>query len=88
MKPLGPEREHYWLAIEMSQRVGLDLAAEMKAGRLDPSAWADMVAACRGCPWAEHCPAWLAAHHAVGEAPRQCVNRDAFAMLGDVSGEQ
>ncbi len=91
VKPLGDPRTHYWLALEMSQVVGLDLQSEMEAGRLPPEAWADAVSRCRGCSWSGECPAWMAAHRldptlrderAEGpEAPSDCANADTFNAL-------
>jgi hypothetical protein len=82
-RPLGDEREHYWLALGMAQTVGLDLQTEISEGRFTQAEWADTVRRCRGCGWADGCPSWTAAHPDADHAPAACVNADRFnALLG------
>lgn len=87
MKPLGPEREHYWLALSMAQTVGVDLSRAIEDGQFDQAQWADTVQRCRGCEWAGECKGWLDEHESVAAAPRTCVNADLFTRLKDVSEE-
>jgi hypothetical protein len=83
IRPLGDEREHYWLALSMSQTVGLDLQAEIAAGRFSQEEWAETVTRCRGCDWAGGCPGWMAEHGEAEAAPPRCVNAARFnALLG------
>ena len=85
--PLGDARKHYWLALEMSRTVGLDLQSELDAGRIGHGDWSDMVTRCRGCDWAGQCPSWMEAARAAGnpegvQAPGACANSARFnAML-------
>ena len=81
VRPLGDEITHYWLAKAMSRTVGLDLQAEIAAGRFSQEAWADTVRRCRGCDWAGACPSWMAAHPEADHAPDACVNADRFNAL-------
>jgi len=83
VRPLGDEREHYWLALGMAQTVGLDLQAEIEAGHLTRADWAETVQRCRSCGWAGECPGWMAAQADAERAPASCVNADRFnALLG------
>lgn len=83
VRPLGDAREHYWLALGMAQTVGLDLHAEIQAGRFSLAAWADTVQCCRGCDWAGECPSWMAENGDAERAPASCVNSERFnALLG------
>ncbi|MEM1431922.1 MAG: DUF6455 family protein [Pseudomonadota bacterium] len=84
--PLGDLKTHYWLALEMSRTVGLDLQAELEADRISHSDWANMVSRCRGCSWAGECPAWMSAMRALEDvpppaAPGSCVNAERFNAL-------
>ena len=84
-KPLGETVTHYWLALTMARAVGVDLVAEMDAGRLSPGDWADLVQACRGCDWERDgggCGRWLSLQ-IPGEAPipSSCVNHATFERL-------
>ncbi len=82
-RPLGDEREHYWLALGMAQTVGLDLQAEIEAGRLSQEDWAETVQRCRGCGWAGGCPSWMEDNPDAERAPKPCVNAAGFnALLG------
>ncbi|MEM9292593.1 MAG: DUF6455 family protein [Acidobacteriota bacterium] len=91
VRTLGDERAHYWLALEMSQTVGLDLQAEMDAGRLSEAQWAQAVQRCRGCDWAGGCPAWMAQQRLAAEMeaadqpapspPEACANAELFGAL-------
>lgn len=81
VRPLGDEVTHYWLAKAMSRTVGLDLQAEIAAGRFSQEAWADTVRRCRGCDWAGDCPSWMAGHEGAAQAPHRCVNADRFNAL-------
>lgn len=85
-RPLGEPVTHYWLAQAMAKATGLDLAAEMAAGRLDQDTWTGVVERCRGCDWERDtggCGRWLARQdHGAAEVPGSCVNQDLFAALG------
>ena len=81
VRPLGDEVTHYWLAKAMSRTVGLDLQAEIEAGRFSQEAWADTVRRCRTCDWAGACPSWMAEHEGADHAPDACVNADRFNAL-------
>jgi hypothetical protein len=83
MKALGPERDHYFLALGMSRIAGADVAQATADGRFDQSGWAAAVQRCRGCDWASECPSWMAMHETVERAPSTCVNSDLFARLRD-----
>ncbi len=84
-KPLGDATRHYWLVQDMARAAGVDLAAEVSAGRLDQAQWAGMVERCRGCDWerAGGCHRWLA-DQADGTAtvPDLCANVKTFGDLG------
>ncbi len=88
-KPLGDPVTHYWLAQSMAKAAGVDLAAEMAAGRLDQAEWAGVVERCRGCGWEREgggCARWLARQDAgEAEVPGTCENVDVFARL--IAGE-
>ncbi len=62
MKPLGPEREHYWLALSMAKAAGVDLQEAIDTGRFSQEKWARTVTRCRGCEWGGECPEWLKEH--------------------------
>ena len=81
MKPLGPERDHYWLALSMAKAAGVDLQAAIDEGRFSQEKWAATVQRCRGCDWGGDCPHWLAEHSKVENAPDTCVNSKLFAAL-------
>ncbi|SNS19333.1 DUF6455 family protein [Tropicimonas sediminicola] len=81
MKPLGPERDHYWMALGMAKAAGVDLQAAIEAGHFSQEKWASTVQKCRGCDWGEDCPSWLREHATVDEAPQACVNARLFATL-------
>jgi hypothetical protein len=81
VRPLGDAVTHYWLAKAMSQTVGLDLQAEIEAGRFSQQDWADTVRRCRSCDWAGACPSWMAEHEGADHAPARCVNADRFEAL-------
>jgi hypothetical protein len=88
VRPLGDEREHYWLALGMAQTVGLDLQAEIEAGRFTRALWADTVTRCRGCDWAGACPGWMERHPNAERAPSSCVNADRFNALLGIDGTE
>lgn len=81
MKPLGPQRDHYWLALSMAKAAGVDLQAAIDAGDFSQEKWASTVHRCRGCQWAGDCPHWLKEHPEAEEAPDTCVNAKLFAAL-------
>ena len=79
---LGPIRTHVRLATEMAGVTGADLQRAMDEGRLTQDDWAGMVQRCRGCLWAEGCPAWMAAQgYSNVEAPEACENHQRFRSL-------
>lgn len=85
MKPLGPEREHYWLALSMAQSTGLDMQAEIDKGTFSSEGWSDLVTRCRGCQWVEGCQRWLQSErqsdHLTADPPQQCPNAKVFETL-------
>ncbi len=81
MRPLGPQREHYWLALSMAKAAGVDLQAAMMSGHFDQKKWAKTVHRCRGCEWGRDCPDWLKTNPDVDAAPDSCVNAKVFAAL-------
>ena len=87
MKPLGPERTHYWLAQRMAKTAGVDLAAAAESGALTQPDWAETVTRCRSCTWAEECSSWLDEHATVERAPDTCVNAGLFARLAALQDE-
>lgn len=81
-RPLGDEKEHYWLVQRMAQANGTDLVTASDEGLLLQEEWAAMVQRCRGCAWAEGCQRWLDKPvEAVRTTPRDCVNHRHFAAL-------
>lgn len=86
MKPLGPEREHYWRVQRMARAAGADPAAAWREGTLGADDWTALVARCRACPWDGACASWLARFEAaerptVSTPPDGCINRDRLAAL-------
>ena len=81
MKPLGPAREHYWLALTMAKAAGVDLQAAMDQGRFSHATWAHTVHRCRGCAWGSDCKGWLQDNPDIEAAPDTCVNAQIFARL-------
>ncbi|PRY23617.1 hypothetical protein CLV78_104108 [Aliiruegeria haliotis] len=81
MKPLGSEREHYWLALSMAKAAGVDLQAAIDDGRFDQKSWAATVQRCRGCEWGSECKYWLREHHEIDSAPATCANAGLFDDL-------
>ena len=81
MKPLGPERDHYWLALSMAKAAGVDLQAAIDSGRFSQEKWAATVQRCRGCDWGGDCPHWLREHPTTEQAPKACVNAKLFSTL-------
>ncbi|MDV7142441.1 DUF6455 family protein [Tropicimonas sp. TH_r6] len=81
MKPLGPQRDHYWLALSMAKAAGVDLQAAIDEGRFSQTKWAETVHRCRGCDWGGDCPHWLHENPEAEAAPENCVNAKLFAAL-------
>ncbi len=81
MKPLGSQREHYWLALSMAKAVGVDLQAAIETGAFSQEKWAKTVQRCRGCDWGSDCKGWLREHPKIEQAPDSCVNARLFAAL-------
>ena len=81
MRPLGPERDHYWLALSMAKAAGVDLQAAIDSGRFSQEKGAATVQRCRGCEWGGDCPQWLIEHPKIEQAPETCVNAKLFAAL-------
>ncbi|RYH08110.1 DUF6455 family protein [Tropicimonas sp. IMCC6043] len=81
MKPLGPERDHYWLALSMAKAAGVDLQAAIDAGRFSQEKWARTVQRCRSCEWGADCPTWLNENPEIETAPDTCANAQLFAAL-------
>ncbi len=84
-QPLGDPITHYWLAQRMAKAAGVDLAAEMEAGRITQEAWAGVVERCRGCGWEREggaCGRWLDRLEEEGvTVPDLCDNHDLFDLL-------
>ncbi|WP_116130931.1 DUF6455 family protein [Tropicimonas sp. IMCC34043] len=87
MKPLGPTREHYWLALGMAKAAGVDLQGAIDDGRFSQEKWARTVESCRGCEWGADCKGWLQEHPDVERAPETCVNAQLFALLKSAQQE-
>ena len=81
MKPLGPLRDHVWLAKRMGLATDLDVSQAHAEGMLSQEDWADIVQTCRGCNWAPHCDEWLSRHDGEPCAPATCLNRARFEAL-------
>ncbi|WP_068115578.1 DUF6455 family protein [Tropicimonas marinistellae] len=81
MRPLGSERDHYWLALSMAKAAGVDLQGAIEEGRFNQEGWANTVQKCRGCEWAGECPHWLQENPEIDAAPETCVNAKLFAAL-------
>lgn len=85
MKPMGDQREHYWLVQRMAKALGCDTVEAMANGTLESSEWSDMVTRCRGCEVKCACKLWLnraeldAAPRA--EAIEGCENALVFAAI-------
>lgn len=87
MKPLGSEREHYWLALSMAKAAGVDLQAAIDSGAFDQATWAKTVHRCRSCQWAGDCKGWLMEHPEIDAAPETCVNAQLFSTLKQAQAE-
>lgn len=87
MRPLGPQRDHYWLALSMAKATGVDLQAAIDAGRFSQEKWAATVHRCRGCEWAGDCPHWLQENAEHDAAPDTCVNAKLFTSLRNAQDE-
>ncbi len=81
MKPLGDQRDHYWLALSMAKTSGVDLQAAIDSGHFSQDRWAEAVERCRGCGWGAECPQWLEEHAGEGRAAAECVNAELFRKL-------
>jgi hypothetical protein len=87
MRPLGSERDHYWLALSMAKAAGVDLQAAIDDGTFDQQKWANTVQRCRGCDWGGDCKDWLARHPEVEQVPETCVNAKLFTALKQAQEE-
>ena len=76
IRPLGPERRHYWLVLRMADAAGIDLAQAAREGRLTQTDWAAMVTRCRACTCLDGCARFLD-RPADGPRPipEACLNR-------------
>ncbi len=82
MRPLGDQNVHFWLAQRMAKATETDLVAATDAAHLSQQEWADLVAQCRTCEWADGCKRWLQAPHDTHDAPpNTCVNQQRFVAL-------
>ncbi|THD76398.1 hypothetical protein E7681_00735 [Thalassobius vesicularis] len=72
---LGDPARHFWLTRSVARSMGLNLSEEMTTGRLSAQGYAQMVTACRKCPFVAQCENWLA-HSGAGAnaAPENCAN--------------
>ena len=89
VRPLGDEKRHYWLALGMAQASGADLQRALDEGRITHGDWAEVVARCRGCAWAEGCDCWLAAQDpaTASAIPQACPNASFFEAVLDPVAE-
>ncbi|MCT4556752.1 MAG: DUF6455 family protein [Pelagimonas sp.] len=56
---LGDPARHFFMTRSVAKVMGLNLTEAIQAGDLDPTAYAGMVTACRGCALVEACEEWL-----------------------------
>lgn len=85
MKPMGNQRDHYWLVQRMAKALGCDTVQAMEDGTLNASDWSDMVTRCRGCQATCACKLWLSRAE-LDTAPRAeamdgCENALVFAAI-------
>lgn len=78
---------HLRLVLRMGEATGTNLVAAHRSGRLSQDDWAEMVQFCRGCEWAQACPAWLDENDNAEAAPRTCPNRARFSALKSSQNE-
>lgn len=81
MRPLGPQCDHYWLALSMAKAAGIDLQAAIDAGRFSHEQWAHTVQRCRSCEWGGDCAHWLQQHANTERVPDTCENSRVFTAL-------
>lgn len=81
MRTLGDAREHFWRVIKMAKACDVDLSTALDEGKIDITAYADMITGCRGCGQVGTCDRFLGKEVHVDQAPEYCVNQDTFAEL-------
>lgn len=84
---LGDPLTHYWLALFMGKKVGIDLWEARDKGHISDTDFKAVVQRCRGCHW-EHdglCEMWLKDKEdgSIDEAPHRCQNVETFRVLKD-----
>lgn len=69
------KRRPHWLVLGMAQALGVNLAVELRQGRLDREAYGDMLDRCANCGWAEACRLWTKGEgQGATRAPDICPN--------------
>ena len=81
LRTLGHPLVHLRLLRRMSQAAGADLAEAFAKGLIGHEEWAGMVTACRSCPSADGCAAWLNDHGAADAPPDGCRNAGRLVAL-------
>ncbi len=81
-RPLGPEKDHYWLAVSMAKVTGADMQTALETGVIDHQDWANLVQRCRGCAWSGGCKTWMSHQDPSGaDVPQSCPNATVFARV-------
>ena len=74
--------EHTDLVCRMADALGVDLTAEMQAGRMAPEEFRATVIRCVGCTGADDCSHFLSTHPDGAEkTPDYCRNKDLLETL-------
>lgn len=75
---------HYWLTQGMARTAGVNLKAEVTAGRISEATFVEMVARCGACQKAETCVRWMAEGAAEApDIPGYCLNHEIIEALRD-----
>lgn len=74
-------KRHADLVDRMASAQGIDLEAEMMAGKIRPEGLSDAVLACTGCANPQECAHWLAQNERAESTPDYCRNADLFTLL-------
>jgi len=81
MKVLGDTLYHLRLLGRMGHTIGADLAQAFETGKIDNTAWAEMITICRACPHTQHCHSWLNANEQADAPLRGCRNCETLMRL-------
>lgn len=80
-KAKGEPLIHYWLALDMANRVGIDMWEARRKGEIPNELVQEVVERCRNCDWERDnlCEHWLREQGgSIDEAPPKCINRHVF----------